>query len=37
MVLLRQDSVSRSDILLACVARVDAAHEKAVDIARSPS
>lgn len=37
MVLLRQNSVSRSDILLACVARVDAAREKAVDIARSPS
>lgn len=37
VVLLRQNSVSRSDILLACVARVDAAREKAVDIARSPS
>lgn len=37
MVLLHQNSVSRSDILLACVARVDAAHEKAVDIAHSPS
>lgn len=37
MVLLHQNSVSRSDILLAYVARVDAAHEKAVDIARSPS
>lgn len=37
VVLLHQNSVSRSDILLACVARVDAAHEKAVDIAHSPS
>lgn len=37
VVLLHQNSVSRPDILLASVARVGAAHEKAVDIARSPS